>query len=189
MTGLEPLALTAVQALGSDTVHGSASLARRGRVAREQRMEAYLRLQQAVDQVALRASFMLALHSSRTNPLDPIAMVGGYRVVLTSMERLTADLTHAVDAARRVRLIAPDPVADAATDLVEALSERISNVDPGWLRPRRRRQHRVADASASERLVIAGQAFDRIAKADAAPTRAARKAARVQAKPCKRSDD
>src|SRR4051794_34482040 len=78
-------------------------LGRRGRN-REATMSASMALQHVVDRANLRASHLLTIHAARTNPLDLISGLGGYPLVVTSVERLAVDMSEAIDCWPKLRL-------------------------------------------------------------------------------------
>jgi len=141
-------------------------------------MSAGLALQHVVDRANLRASHLLTVHAARTNPLDLISGLGGYPLVVSSVERLAVDMSEAIDCWRKLRLSASPELTATATEVLNALAHRIGQVDPGWIRPRKRRSYRSDEALAVSDLTRQTTRLDLLVRLEAAPQRSARRAAR-----------
>jgi hypothetical protein len=126
----------------------------------------------------LRIASLLAVHQARLNPLDLVAVATGYPVAVAALDRVITDLADVSEAFCAIQALAPADIAQGAEDLLVALGQLLAHVDPGWHRPRRRREARERAHDAGERYEAALTEFGRLAYADAALRWKDRRAAR-----------
>lgn len=138
----------------------------------------YGRLQNNVLRARLRIDLLHALHEAQLNPFNLRAVVVGYPVITAALDKALVDLADVSEAWRSCRCEAPEKVAQCSDGLVVALAKLLQQVDPGWLHRRRRDSYRRDQREAKDFFEAAFRAFDLLARADAAPRRSDRKAAR-----------
>ena len=87
-------------------------------------------------------------------------------------------MSEAIDCWRKLRLCASRELTARATEVLNALAHRIGQVDPGWLRPRKRKICRADEALAVSDLARKTARFDLLVRQEASQHRSARRAAR-----------
>jgi len=125
----------------------------------------------------MRVDTLFVVHSAQFNPSHVAAWVTGYPLLIRLMERLVDDFAEVTYHWQRVRLLGSETAATKAEALVLSVCDVITHVDPGWHRPRARRNQRSARKSAKEALARATLEFDIAMRADAAPRRSDRRLA------------
>ncbi|WP_142459758.1 hypothetical protein [Geodermatophilus aquaeductus] len=186
MTGIE----TALASLGSAFATEAAKAATAGLTAglgrrprRSIRRTTYQALIVSCSRARQRIASVLAVQQARLNPFDPVAVVTGFPVVVTVLDRVIADLADVSEAFCAVQALAPNDVARGAEELLTTVGQLLAHPDPGWHRPRQRREARRQAHAAGERYDAALSEFGRLAHADAAPSRKERRAARRRGTP------
>lgn len=179
--GIESAIASAGQALAAEAGKTAARGLTGGlgrRPGRPVRRAAYQALMVGCLRAQLRITSLLAVHRARLNPLDLVAVVTGYPVAVTALDRVITDLADVSEAFCAVQALAPADVAQGAEELLMALAQLLAHVDPGWHRPRRRREVLRHARDARERYDAALSEFGRLAHADSAPRWRDRRAAR-----------
>ncbi len=176
-TMFEMLAATIAQVVAQGAADGVSAMPEKRTADRTQRIATYAALQHSVVRAQLRDSTLASVHAAQYNPAHVAACISGFPLLVGLLNQLTDDLAQVVCDWQRVRLVASPAVDESAERLVVALCAVVACVDPGWIRPRARGKYRQTLEIAKQELLAASSAFDRAARADAAPRRKDRRAA------------
>lgn len=171
------LAGSVAQAIVAGSAEGVSGISLRRGVDRSERRENYVRFQQSVMKIQLRVELVFSVHSASQNPVHVAGWVAGYPLIVTTMNRLVDDFGELTYHWQRVRLIGTAATTADADALVLRVCELLQHVDPGWYKPRARRQRARALGAAKTALQAASANFDLAVRSDAGQTRAQRRKA------------
>jgi|SRR5215210_3604724 len=114
----------------------------RGVSAPPETVDAYRALQLSVMRCQMRIQVLHAVHGTQWNPLQLVGQFTGFPLLVGMLERLGQDFAAITRGWRRVAQLGSPEARRVSDELLLALDETVSQTDPGWIRPSRRRHYR-----------------------------------------------